>query len=355
MGPPGPDDRYSPGRYSPRGRSRSRSPVRCGRRHLRRSWQPPARASCGPSLRQPAGTSRSYAPTAACTQLILALGLAAELQPAGVYLRRRLRSHHHCNTGVHPALLRPPWQETRAGRAARGAVQGPRPLPLPVRLGRQPTAACPSARAQPRCRAAGRLHPRRAEFCAHAKQGPACPTRLTTMSLAPVCRSRSRSPSRSRSRSARRASASPSPSRSRSRSRSGTRSPSEQRFSQSPGPGSARGADAAGAPANEHAHAHPPAPVVPPPVQSVPLGAAGNADLSPPGSGSAPPAVAPAAAPAAPRPGAGASGAKPPPSAEAIKKELLRLRRQETELGNRVRALQGDAQPEPGPAGRSAV
>ena len=32
MGAPGPDDRYSPGRYSPRGRSRSRSPVRCGRR-----------------------------------------------------------------------------------------------------------------------------------------------------------------------------------------------------------------------------------------------------------------------------------------------------------------------------------
>ncbi|KAL4441515.1 hypothetical protein ABPG77_002019 [Micractinium sp. CCAP 211/92] len=149
-------------------------------------------------------------------------------------------------------------------------------------------------------------------------------------------RSRSRSRSQSRSRSPRRASASPPPSRSRSRSRSRTRSPSEQRFSESPGPGSARGGDQAGAHANGHAHAHPPAPAVPPPVQSVPGGATGAVDLSPPGSGSAPPAAAPAAAPAVARPG----GAKPPPSAEAIKKELLRLRRQEQELGGKVRALQ---------------
>jgi hypothetical protein len=32
---------------------------------------------------------------------------------------------------------------------------------------------------------------------------------------------------------------------------------------------------------------------------------------------------------------------KPPPSAEAVKKELLRLRKQEQELGGRVRSLEG--------------
>lgn len=40
-------------------------------------------------------------------------------------------------------------------------------------------------------------------------------------------------------------------------------------------------------------------------------------------------------------PAARASGGKPPPSAEAVRKELLRLRKVEKELGGRVQSLQG--------------
>ena len=94
----------------------------------------------------------------------------------------------------------------------------------------------------------------------------------------------------------------------RSRSRSVTRSPSRQRARSEPGAGVRSPAPAAGAAAV-------PSPAV----------AAANGVAEPGSAGGVVPVGA----------------VKPPPSAEAVKKELLRLRKQEQELGARVRSLQG--------------
>lgn len=119
-----------------------------------------------------------------------------------------------------------------------------------------------------------------------------------------------------RSRSHSRASRSPSrDSRSPSRSPSRSRSPSPRRTSAQNG-------------------------VAAPPAEggSAPPARDGTPDG---GAAAAPAAAGRAAAAAAAAPQARPPGAKPPPSAEAVKKELLRLRRQEKELGGRVRSLQG--------------
>ncbi|PSC72464.1 50S ribosomal L28 [Micractinium conductrix] len=190
-------------------------------------------------------------------------------------------------------------------------------------------------------------------------------------------RSRTRSPTASRSRSPRRRSPSSSPSPSRSR----TRSPSQQRYFASPAPASdppraeAAGGSAAAAtttsappPVSSAAQQQPSvpstaAPPAPPPSTASPPAAPATGGAAPASGGGGasadhtPPAAvptrapltagapAPAAVPAAPASGGtlpAVPGAKPTPSAEAVKKELLRLRKREQELGGRVRSLQDE-------------
>lgn len=190
-----------------------------------------------------------------------------------------------------------------------------------------------SPRGRSRSRSPGRKHERDERYDDAEEQPKRRRQNSPSKSRSPSRgRSASRSPQRSASRSPGARSAS------RSRSRSGTRSPSRQRYSASPPPASDKLTEQPGT-----AVAHAAAPAAPSPsdqpnlsLPAIVTAAAAVAEHTPPVSAH-PVRLAPAAGG-----GGGGSGAKPPPNLEAVKKELLRLRRQEQELGGKVRSLQDE-------------
>ena len=120
----------------------------------------------------------------------------------------------------------------------------------------------------------------------------------------------------------------PHPRRSRSQSHSrGSRSPSRDSRSPSRSPTRSRSPSPRRASAQNGVAAAPPG--------------SGGGGSAPPAREGTPDGGAAAVPAAAPQAQARPAGGKPPPSAEAVKKELLRLRRQEKELGGRMRSLQG--------------